>query len=259
MPLKQQVVGQLQRLIAEGGLQPGDQLPGERELCEQLQVSRGTVREAVRFLEALGLVVIRHGSGTFVRASSHDRGGLRSEWQRWTQRHAGRIHELLEARKGIESFAAELAAQRRLPQGVKAMAQALEQMAWAEAASDVPGLVESDLLFHRGLCMAAGNRALAGPAQRLGKQLLRERAATWDLAGRPRRSLEQHRRILEAVRAGRPAEARTAVLEHLESVELDVERHLAAAPGRKRSGGGFQRPGGNEARPEPEESRRWTP
>jgi DNA-binding FadR family transcriptional regulator len=70
LALKERVIRQLTKLIEGGVLEPGDQLPSERELSEELQVSRGTVREAVQFLQALGLVEIRHGTGTFVRPAT---------------------------------------------------------------------------------------------------------------------------------------------------------------------------------------------
>ena len=111
-PLKEQVVHELVRLIDEGALKAGDRLPTERELSERLAVSRSTVREAVQFLQALGVVEIRHGSGSFVAARGSRSHELRREWRRWTRNHVGRIHDLLEVRQGIEPFAAELAARR---------------------------------------------------------------------------------------------------------------------------------------------------
>jgi len=223
-PLKEQVIGQLKRLVEDGVLRPGDQLPSERELSEQLQVSRGTVREAVQFLHALGLVEIRHGSGTFI-ASSRDVHELRREWQRWTLGHSGRIHDLLEVRRGLESFAAELAATRLVLDGLDAMADAIAQM--KAATDDVAALVQADVAFHRALCETTGNAALIELADALGQQLLRERATLWDMPGRPARSLEEHVSIYEAIKAGDAAGARACVLEHLTSVEQDIDGLLA--------------------------------
>jgi DNA-binding FadR family transcriptional regulator len=232
-PLKEQVIHELVRLIDEGALKPGDRIPTERELSEQLVVSRSTVREAVQFLQALGVLEIRHGSGSFVAARASGSSELRREWRRWTRNHAGRVHDLLEVRQGIESFAAELAA-ARIAAGtgaaapLEAMAAALEQMDEAGQSGDVPALVRADMLFHRAMCEGAGNAALVEFAELLGQQLVRERAASFDLEGRPGRSLVEHREIYEAVVAGDPARARTAILEHLRSVELDIERSLLA-------------------------------
>ena len=221
LALKERVIRQLTRLIEGGMLKPGDQLPSERELTEELQVSRGTVREAVQFLQALGLVEIRHGSGTFVRPAT-DPKALRQEWRDWTIRHAERIHDLLEIRKGLEPFAAELAAVRAREGELAAMEEAVEQMEPAVDHPDVTALVQADLAFHHALCAAAGHAALTEFADALGEQLVRERGTIWNIPGRPARSLVEHRTICDAVRDGDQQRARQAVLEHLESVEADL-------------------------------------
>jgi DNA-binding FadR family transcriptional regulator len=221
LALKERVIRQLTGLIDGGVLKPGDQLPSERELSEELQVSRGTVREAVQFLQALGLLEIRHGSGTFVRLAT-DPSALRDEWREWTIRHAERIHDLLEIRKALEPFAAELAAKRAGENDVAAMEEALEEMQPAVDSPDVTALIQADLAFHHALCAAAGNAALSEFADALGEQLVRERGTIWNLPGRPARSLVEHRAIFEAVRAGDKRRARKAVLDHLDSVEDDL-------------------------------------
>jgi DNA-binding FadR family transcriptional regulator len=229
LALKERVIRQLTRLIDEGVLGPGDQLPSERELSEELQVSRGTVREAMQFLQTLGLLEIRHGSGTFVRPAT-DPSALRDEWREWTIRHAERIHDLLEIRKGLEPFAAELAARRAGRAELAAMEEALEQMEPAVDSPDVTALVQADLAFHHALCAAAGNAALTEFADALGEQLVRERGTIWNLPGRPARSLVEHRAISEAVRDGDPRRARKAVLAHLESVEEDLGASVLRRP-----------------------------
>jgi DNA-binding FadR family transcriptional regulator len=219
--IKERVAGQLRGLIEAGSLQAGEQLPSECELAEQLGVSRSTVREAVQFLGALGLVEIRHGSGTFVRAD----GDLPSEWLQWTQRHQVEVHELLEVRRGLEAVAAELAAERS--DDLLAMEAALADMEAAIDGPDVPGLVEADLAFHTALAAASGNTALRHLTESLGRELLRERGAIWSEPGRPERSLREHRRIYEAVSAGDALGARTALVDHLLSVEQDVDALVA--------------------------------
>lgn len=226
-PLKQQVVQTLRSLIDDGVLHPGDQLPSERQLSEQLEVSRGTVREAVQFLDALGLVEIRHGLGTFV-SGDRDLEELRREWRRWTVRNAERVRDLLEVRRGLESFAAELAATRPpVTLGVERMAEAIEAMRVASGADDVPALVQADVLFHRALCEASGNKALVELAETVANGLLRERAMSWDIPGRPQRSLDEHAAILEAVRARDGLSARTMAVQHLSSVEHDLNKVIS--------------------------------
>lgn len=229
LAVKERVVKQLIGLIEGGALKPGDQLPSERELSEKLEVSRGTVREAVQFLQAIGLVEIRHGSGTFVRLAT-DPAELREEWRSWTIRHAGRVHELLEIRRALEPFAAELAAERADGSAIAAMEDAVEQMQPVVEPPDVTALVQADLAFHHALCAASGNAALAEFADALGEQLVRERGTTWNLPGRPGRSLVEHRAIFEAVRDRDPGRARRAVLEHLTSIEEDLGASVLSPP-----------------------------
>lgn len=228
LSLKEQAKQELKRLIDEGALQPGDRLPSERELSEQLHVSRGTVREAVQFLRALGLVEIRHGAGTFVSDASADPEALGAGWRNWTARHAARVHELIEVRKGLETLAAELACVRQAPEGIAAMEAALEQMKPAADARDVTALVQADVRFHHGLAEASGNKALLELVALIGDQLLRERAAVLDMGeDRAQRSLDECREILEAVRAQEPSLARAALIRHLQSVESSVDTLLS--------------------------------
>jgi len=216
MPLKERVVEQLSDLIESGRLKPGDQLPSERDLVRQLGVSRTTVREAVQFLNALGVLEIRHGSGTFVAEVAD----LKQEWRRWTSRHLERVHELLEVRKGVEAFAAELAALRRTQADLDAMAEALRQLESAK----VTALVTADERFHRALYDASGNQALVELTDAIATKLVRERAAVWSVPSRPERSRAEHRAIYRAIEAQEPDAARDAVVNHLASVETDIQR-----------------------------------
>jgi DNA-binding FadR family transcriptional regulator len=227
-PVREQVIAELTRLLAKGAFQPGERIPTERELSERLGVSRGTVREAVQFLQALGLVEIRHGSGTFRAMQPKEPNELRGEWRRWTRRHAVRVRELLQVRQGLESFAAELAAERAAKgseDGAR-LVEAIERMGAAVGSEDVSALVQADMDFHSAVCEASGNTALVELSELLGKELVRERAATWTMPGRPPRSLREHREIFEAIQAGDGLRARAAVLAHLRSVERDLTRSV---------------------------------
>lgn len=219
LPLKEQTRHQLLALIENGTLQPGDRLPPERELSERLGVSRGTVREAVQFLQALGVLEVRHGSGTVVSRRSDDRQAMRALWRNWTARHVGRVRELLEVRHGLDAFAAELASRRQIPSSLQAMAEAVEQMRSALGDEDVTVVVEADLQFHHAVAAGTGNIALIELADSIGYQLLQERAALWSAPSRPQRSLVEHNAIYQAICAGDAQGARAAALAHLESVE----------------------------------------
>ena len=221
VPLKERVVGELKRLIEDGALRPGDQLPSERDLSERLGVSRSTLREAVQLLGALGVLEVRHGHGTFVCADAGDEERLTDTWRSWTQRNSARVHELLEVRHGIEGLAAELAATRRDEKAISILRDTIEHMRDAE---DVPALVEADLLFHATLVEASQNRALAEICEMIGDQLVPERAASWGVEGRGQRSVAEHTAICDAIERGDAQAARAAVLTHLGSVEDEVDQ-----------------------------------
>lgn len=197
-------------------------MPSERDLSEQLGVSRGTVREAVQFLQALGLLEVRHGSGTVVSRQSHDRHALQALWRDWTAGNVDRIRELLEVRRGLDAFATELAARRQIPEALQAMADAIEQMRAAVHDEDVTAGVQADVAFHRAVGEATGNVALVDLVDSIGCQLVPERAAVWSTPSRPQRSLDEHTAIYDAVRGGDPARARAAALAHLQSIEHEI-------------------------------------
>ncbi len=211
------VVTGIRELIRREGLKQGDRLPGERQLAERFGVSRGTVREAMQFLGAIGLVATRHGDGSVIRAASSST--LRNTWRDWVAKHQGRVLELIEARMGSEMLAAELAARRAGPEHLERMAEALRAM---KAARDATAFVQCDLAFHSAVLQAAGNRTLREIAEALGAELVPERAALADLAGRVTRSHAEHLAIYSAIRAGDAARAREAVRAHLASVQHDV-------------------------------------
>ncbi|MBS1888676.1 MAG: FadR family transcriptional regulator [Actinobacteria bacterium] len=220
LPLKEQAERQLLALIENGTLKPGDRLPSERELSEQLRVSRGTVRAAIQFLAALGMLEVHHGSGTVV--SSRNRAELQGEWREWTARHAGRIRELLEVRRGLDAFAAELASASPLKGALATMEATIGRMREADDEDDPTTAVQADLQFHEAIGEATGNAALVGLIDSIGEELVQERAAVWSSSARRKRSIEEHTLIYEAIRAGDAAAARAAALAHLESVERDI-------------------------------------
>src|SRR5437879_8111842 len=105
-----EVASQIQRLIADGRLRPGDHLPPERELAERFGVSRTSVRDAIRVLELMGLLEPRQGEGTVVRDLSPD--SLVSPLTSLLVRNRALLADLLDVRKMIEpSLAARAAVQ----------------------------------------------------------------------------------------------------------------------------------------------------
>lgn len=149
--LVDQVIAQLRTAV--GTEWPvGARIPPEPELAESLGVGRNTVREAVRALAHAGLLEVRQGDGTYVRATSEISGALR--------RLAGtELREILQVRRLLETEGARLAALHRTPEDLAELDRA---MAACEAADEPVAFAAADLAFHRQVLRCAHNQVLAG-------------------------------------------------------------------------------------------------
>jgi len=211
----EEIVRQVKQLIAEGRLKTGDRLPPERELAEKFVVSRTSVREALRALESLGFIEIRAGEGTFVRAVSVDALVGPLALMMTSQREA--IGELFEARRVLEPAIAALAASRATPDEVQEMERILENQA-REVAAGRTGLAE-DAAFHTAIGAAAHNHAITRIVHAIMDLLTQSREESLNTPGRPTRSHQDHRRVLQAIAKRNPTAARQAMLDHLVAVE----------------------------------------
>lgn len=213
----QDIVAQIRRLLGNGRLKPGDQLPSERELSEMLQVSRASVREAIRSLESMGLVEIRSGEGTYV-VSAVDT--LLSPLAAAIRQQKDAVREIFEARRIVEPEIAALAAERANPSQVEKLEAILEEQA-RQIAEGKTG-VEADSAFHSTLAQAARNKVFLRLNDAIVDSLRAARERSLQSHGRPARSLAGHREILKAIRAKDPGRARRAMLAHLEAIEENV-------------------------------------
>src|SRR5438874_90483 len=151
------IVQRLEAAITAGALQPGDQLPPERDLCEQLGVSRTSLRAAVQRLAERGLLSVEVGRGTFVRQPSSRQ--LSERLALLLRLDEDSYWKITEARHVVETQIAALAASRRGDADLQALRAALEQM---DAAMDnALAFVDFDERFHLALAAAAGNEVLA--------------------------------------------------------------------------------------------------
>src|SRR3989454_1205546 len=211
----EEIVRQVKAMIADGKLKGGDRLPPERDLAEKFVVSRTWVREALRALESLGLVEIRPGEGTFVRQVSIDALIEPLALLMVSQREA--IGELFEARRLLEPSLAALAAARATPEELQEMERILDEQA-KEVAAGRTGLAQ-DAQFHAAIGAAAHNRAITRMAHAIMDLLTQSREESLNTPGRPTRSHQDHRRILQAIARRNAAAARQAMLDHIVAVE----------------------------------------
>jgi GntR family transcriptional repressor for pyruvate dehydrogenase complex len=210
-PLYERLAEHLRAYIVEAGLSAGERLPSERELAEKLSVSRASVRQAIVALEVQGIVDVRHGEGAFLRRTRLDTMPMPElmELKR-------RLPDILDAREAIEVKLAALAEQRRNEEDIAACSAALAKMQ-QEIADDQIGEV-GDQEFHQSVVRAAKSQLLARMYDILVTDIATSRHESLSQVGRPQASLDQHRRIFEAIQAGDANAASVAMREHLKTV-----------------------------------------
>lgn len=200
-------------------MEHGSKLPAERVLAEQLKVSRGSVREAIRTLELQGLAVSKHGSGTFINTQSLDAVTtlMSSSLAIGLSVDEAQLHDIFEVRHLLEPQLAALAAQRATEEDVQRLSAILveQQRQIMEGETGV----DADTAFHFALATATHNAALVKVVSAVEDVLRQSRDQTLQQPGRSQRSLDSHRQILEMVSAGDHIGARSAMEHHLTAVE----------------------------------------
>jgi GntR family transcriptional regulator, transcriptional repressor for pyruvate dehydrogenase complex len=221
------VIERLEELIFDS-FEPGDALPAEGKLAEALGVSRLTVREATRSLEARGLLEITKGRRPRVAAPN---GALVGDFFKSAVRRDQRaLLDLLEVRRALEVHIAALAARRATKGDIADMEMSIAAM---RAGGDKPHAFHvADVRFHENLAAASGNRLfvflIEAFAEPLRESRLRSFAGHRTRGGAVDDVIEQHQRILDAVKAHNPKTAAQAMRDHLQQTEQDLRIHLQA-------------------------------
>ncbi len=209
------LVESLRTRIVNGDIAPGEKLPSEPQLAIEHQVSRTVVREAIARLNLEGLVHTRRGSGSYVLTPPAGDSDGEPVARTFDDRLA-----LVDYRLGIETQAAALAADRRSPAQLDALADQLRHL---DAAHGHPATaMQHDFAFHRLVAEAAQNRYLLEALDRLGPQMIampRGRLGGPDdggaAPGRFATVVQEHQAVLDALAAQDPLAAAAAMRVHL--------------------------------------------
>jgi GntR family transcriptional repressor for pyruvate dehydrogenase complex len=219
---------QLEQAIASGVFSPGAKLPSERELVEQFGVSRVSVREALRSLEALGLITVSAGRGCFVSGDLLET--RRRVMRQWLTVRGVEVVHLLKVRAAIEALGTEEAAMLGDPVLVRRVQEAhTAYVAAVEADAPLAELVQRDVEFHEALADASGNPLVAELTRQLNVDLSEARQLTMSPPGRPQASAREHEAIVAAVVAGDAKAASRSMRHHVNAVVDAVVRFAAEA------------------------------
>lgn len=222
------VYDQLEKMIVDGMLAPGAHLPSERDLADQLKVSRPPLREALHKLESRGLIILRNGGGYNVANASSPL--IADPLAQLLTRHPKAAGDIFELRHGLEAVSVQLAAERADADDLaklEAVTQQLEEgyRHWddPEHAATLPNL---DARFHLLVAEATHNVALVHVMHAIFNLIQNAVERNYQQLSEQGDNIaaliSQHRRILAAIKAGDAEAGRAAVADHLEFIRQNI-------------------------------------
>jgi GntR family transcriptional repressor for pyruvate dehydrogenase complex len=218
-----EIVEQLKNMMSDGELKPGNKLPSERDMAESLGVSRASVREALTALEAMGILDMRPGEGTFVKQSSSSGTFEPLALVLAVERNPG--EQMMEVRRVLETESAALAAKRLNDKTLQKIKKSLEEM---KAADNVEQAVACDLKFHFSIAEATQNtillRIMNTVADLMHHTFRTDREKLYAQGEKGVQIIREHEAILAAIEEQNPEKAREAMLEHINNIEAGIKK-----------------------------------
>jgi DNA-binding FadR family transcriptional regulator len=214
-------IGLIRTHIESGAWKVGERIPREPDLADMLQVSRNTVREAIRVLSHGEVLEVRQGDGTYVRSSIDP-----AEVMRRVSHSSLRDH--FELRAVLETEAARLAALRRTPEDIVRLKALLEARGERPDDGEIGDFVDRDLALHAEIATAAHNVALAELYRFFSTSIRENTQAMLMERMLPEPGTEVHARIIHAIESGDPDRAADAAAAVIGPVLAKLDEILAA-------------------------------
>jgi DNA-binding FadR family transcriptional regulator len=223
------IVDELIEGIRTGELKPGERLPNERKLSEQMGVSRMSLREAIQVLHQVGILESRQGNGTFVCDYTAEKVGKALYW--YSLLGASPLLDLVAARRVMEAEAARLAAVNATPEDLERIRAAMlerEQLLQGESKDNGPDSrrLDAGARFHRAIAIASHNAVFVQFLNAIdaSRRVHQDTAARYQLLATA--VTRTHRELYEAIAAHDPDRAEILMRGHLDQVEEAVSRQM---------------------------------
>ncbi len=213
-------VSQIKKLISSGKYSVGEKLPGEEYLRDNIGVSRSTVREALRVLQAQGFVEIIRGRGAFVASKE----GMTGSTVNWFSAHHLEISDFMEVRIALEPVAAKLAIERASEEEIAALEALFVKFEKKLEKGQCANLAELDERFHTAIFDMTHNKLMIGLNSSISAAFKEYRSRAFDCAERASHALEPHREILNSIKKRDVKTAQKAVLAHLAISLEDIKK-----------------------------------
>ncbi|MGI5443524.1 FadR/GntR family transcriptional regulator [Streptomyces shenzhenensis] len=220
----------IKKLIVDRRLPSGAPLPTEPELMEFLGASRNSVREALKALQAMGIVEIRHGFGTYVGPMSLAPMVEGLAFRTLAGHHRGEdsLLQLLELREAMEAGLVSRLAGRLPETDLTELAALVDRM--EEQAAQGAGLTETDRAFHAMLYRGLDNVLLSEVLEAFWDAFHRVQRDLVEVAEEPRVTGRRHREILDAVRSGDSIRAEKAIRDHFGNIRARLSAAVMTRP-----------------------------
>jgi GntR family transcriptional regulator, transcriptional repressor for pyruvate dehydrogenase complex len=221
--ISEQVADSIKKKIQDGEYKVGDKIPGEREMGVELSVSRNTVREAYKILEAYGYITAKHGTGVFVATREH-------QIQKMTEAFfvsTDQINDFFSVRKILEEWTVKWSIENSSEEQFRELEQIIEEA--NENLHDQPDfarLAELDHKFHLTLANNSNNVVLIRIMNFLIDLLSESRTKSIQIPGRALQSVQEHSKILDAMKQNNINLAQKYMKEHIESVESSIRENI---------------------------------
>jgi GntR family transcriptional repressor for pyruvate dehydrogenase complex len=222
-----EVAERIRVLILNGTLRRDEPLPSERELAERFDVSRGSIRDAFRRLEMIGLLETRHGQGTFPRELSLS--NLITPLASVLTHSRDLQDELMDVRRMFEPAVARVAATRVTAAEIDELERILQTQERKLKAGQ--STIAEDTAFHSALAHATHNRVVVHLMETLNDLLIGSRKLSLRQRGRPSRSVRGHEGVVAALRGRDPEGAARAMRDHIDQIAELVSRAQQAGGG----------------------------
>jgi len=216
--------------ILENNLNPGDQLPPETQLVGQLGLGRSSIREAVKILQSIGIIEVRHGSGLFVRENNFD--PIREIIGYGLRFDNRTLKEITEIRLLLEKAAIEEVVRKIGPRDIATLEEVL--VSWQRRIDSGEDHLQADKEFHRALYSSLDNVMLLKLLEEFWVAFEHFDFPDLHKDKPPTKELEDHRTLLDAVRSGDPALASSSLQEHFRHLRESIRN---AEEERKSPGG----------------------
>jgi GntR family transcriptional repressor for pyruvate dehydrogenase complex len=218
---------QIRQLIQDGQLKPGEKLPTEQELCNALDMGRSSIREAIRVLEAEGLIEVRRGAGTYVTAKPQKLLGT-IEAVDWLKPRKESLLQILQIRQCIECLTVQLVAQFRPEELITELEQLIAKLAELvekdEHEIDFGLISEVNMDFHLAISKASGNDIAYEFLRHLLSSFSESNKAVISIEITLNHQISEHQAILDAIKAGDCVLAEQTMRAHLDRVIKEVKQ-----------------------------------